>query len=254
MQFKPALEALEPRLAAYAADGPAWPAGPVTAAVMLDGTVVHSGYVSDLPDGIAPLFARALGVWERACNIDFVLVPDDGAAWGAPTRADVRLGGVPTTSSYRAIAWLPRFGSDSSKPGDILLNTTKQYDALAVMIHEIGHAIGLGHSDDPANVMYPRVRYGRHALAADDARRAVALYGAPRWTSRYVVIEPGQSATFKAPDHPGLAFAVYDRQERLMGRARNGVFHVEPATNRRRVRVWYLASATLTVDLSPKPE
>lgn len=29
--------------------------------------------------------------------------------------------------------------------------------ACAVMIHEVGHLLGYGHSDDPANVMFPEV-------------------------------------------------------------------------------------------------
>jgi hypothetical protein len=245
MQFRPALEALEPRLAAYAAVGPAWPSGPVTAAVMLNGTDV-AGRASNLPASVGPVFARALGAWEEACNIDFVLVRDDGAPYGEPTRADVRLGGIATTASYLAFAQYP--GGYTSKSGDVILNVSKSYDVYAVILHEIGHAIGLGHSANPLAVMYPNVRSGRHALAVDDVRGATALYGKPRWTSRYVVIEPGWGAAIRAPGHPGLAFEVYDRQDRLMGTARRGVFYVAPATNRRRIRIWSLASAELTVE------
>jgi hypothetical protein len=51
-------------------------------------------------------------------------------------------------------------------------------DLYTVALHEAGHALGLGHSDQPGAVMYPyyRLAYG---LTSDDIAGLQDLYGAP---------------------------------------------------------------------------
>ncbi len=55
------------------------------------------------------------------------------------------------------------------------------YDDLqSALTHELGHAIGLEHSQVPAAVMYPSSAKGdvsKRVLAADDVAGASALYG-----------------------------------------------------------------------------
>lgn len=56
-------------------------------------------------------------------------------------------------------------------------HTGTSLDLFTVALHETGHALGLGHSDDPEAVMYPYYRFGA-LLGASDIAAIRALYGA----------------------------------------------------------------------------
>jgi hypothetical protein len=68
--------------------------------------------------------------------------------------------------------------------GDMHLNADESWsvggtvDLFSVALHETGHALGLGHSDDPTAVMYPYYRL-QTGLTADDIAGIQALYGPP---------------------------------------------------------------------------
>ena len=47
---------------------------------------------------------------------------------------------------------------------------------VSVATHEIGHALGLGHSDDSGSVMWPTARLGNPTLDSDDVNGINALY------------------------------------------------------------------------------
>lgn len=49
-------------------------------------------------------------------------------------------------------------------------------DLRNTAIHEIGHALGLGHSRESGSSMYPYVRNGDHTLAEEDIRGILSLY------------------------------------------------------------------------------
>nr|BAE42198.1 unnamed protein product [Mus musculus] len=51
-----------------------------------------------------------------------------------------------------------------------------------VAVHELGHSLGLQHSNNPKSIMYPTYRYlnpSTFRLSADDIRNIQSLYGAP---------------------------------------------------------------------------
>ena len=95
----------------------------------------------------------AASLWESATNINLALVSDGGEAVGSsgdqqddPRFGDIRIGMVPLGSSVLAVTFVPPAGNGGTDAGDILLNSTvnwqigSNYDLMTVVAHEFGHA------------------------------------------------------------------------------------------------------------------
>lgn len=112
---------------------------------------------------------EAFALWEAVADIDFVEVPDGNQTQLrlAFDSIDGRYGTVGQayssgTSDEHYNPQNPRFSTDYAEirfdlaevwtavPGD-----GRATNFLTVAIHEIGHAIGLGHVDDPNSIMHP---------------------------------------------------------------------------------------------------
>lgn len=120
------------------------------------------------------------------------------SASAIPIVVDARVD--PPRGDYITVRWRPlapatpvRLGVSSARltsrgaTGTITLNTDRALEPSfssrkstgAILMHEIGHAIGLGHSPDPADVMFPQVQSGPLSWGPGDLT-TLAAAGAAR--------------------------------------------------------------------------
>ncbi len=191
------LERLEPRLLLFVTPAGRWADTQVSVSMLPDGAPTE-GHVSSLYanlDNVAPRqvwqreFARALQTWATVSSLNFHFVADDGSPTGAIGAAqgdsrfgDIRLGMHPLSNGYLGYAYYP---SGTTKGGDIFLDPNvgfqvgKPVDLYSILLHEAGHALGLGHSS-AGTVMFGTINGVYTGLSADDIAGIRSLYGERR--------------------------------------------------------------------------
>jgi hypothetical protein len=160
-----------------------------------------AGYDSEA-DYIA-VFDWALDTWASVSGFENLgIVVDSGANTGA---SEVDLGHVAairiaaweiTSSSLIAHAFQPGteaiYGAGGTLAGDFHIDvnrnwvddpfagpSTTRFDFPSIVLHELGHALGLGHSTTSGAVMQNGYRGARRELTADDIAAIQAVYGVP---------------------------------------------------------------------------
>lgn len=144
-----------------------------------------SSLASFMPTGFKAEIERAFNAWEDISGITFSEAVDSGDSFDTPgAEGDIRLGGHSFDGpSYTLAHGYSPPVNGSSAAGDIHFDTEESWntgsntDIFTVALHEIGHAIGLGHSSDINAVMYPLYDGPIAGLQQDDINGAVHLYG-----------------------------------------------------------------------------
>jgi hypothetical protein len=198
----PSLEGLEDRLLLYATLGGQWTYGSrITYSFMPDGTNV-GGTPSVLFQTLNAKFATATwqqqfeaaaAIWEGATNINLALVSDGGQDVGTSGNqqddsrfGDIRIGAIPLPSGVLAETFLPPPINGGTDAGDIIFNSTVNwqinsgYDLWTVAAHELGHSLGLAdvsQSQFSTDVMYGTYSGIKQSLAVDDIAGIQSLYG-----------------------------------------------------------------------------
>src|SRR5579862_5895086 len=131
---------------------------------------------------------RALEEWAKYANVQFVA---GGEAGGNQTISIMFASGVhgdgfpfEPGSPVLAHTFFPAPPDPEPIAGDMHLNDDQDWhigadiDVYTVALHEAGHTLGLGHTDDPNTIMYPYYRFGA-GLSSGDIAGVQALYGSP---------------------------------------------------------------------------
>ena len=202
---------------------------PSTAGLGMSGVSSLSGVFAQV-GGQAPAMAAlqaAFAAWSAVANIQFVQVGETGSLpfgapyGGAPVVGSIRIGAFAIAGNTGAVGYAPPPNGATTLEGDVIFNASNRFglpagsegapyalfpasnnffylnDLAGLFTHELGHALGLGHSEVPTAVMCGYVNAGAdgsacawadpdhdgfapitHLPKADDIAGIRALYGA----------------------------------------------------------------------------
>ena len=135
---------------------------------------------------------KAMREWERVASIHFL--PSDNPN-GSKTISILFAAGshgdaYPFDGPGKVLAhtFYPAPPNPEPLAGDMHLDDSESWriaadvDLYSVVLHELGHALGLGHSDKPGAVMYPYYRQAT-ALTAEDTTAILDIYAPPSSTT-----------------------------------------------------------------------
>lgn len=160
----------------------AWPSNEITYAIVNPTDDIDE-------DDVGELIRAAFDRWVRVTPLTFYEVDDPADAqirisWETDDHGD----GNPFDGAGGSFAHTFPPGT-SPLSGDIHLDGSETWVAhgwegpvssiglYPVAVHQIGHALGLGHSADPAAVMHDSYTAGKIALGADDISAIQGIYG-----------------------------------------------------------------------------
>ena len=148
---------------------------------------------------------EAFEVWAEVTPLRFVEVgpsdnPDFDISWESGSHGDGSGNAFDGPGRTLAHAYYPPpcggtfAGSMHFDEGEQwITGTTGGINLKAVAVHEIGHLLGLAHSDVTSAIMFPNYRANVLTLGDDDIQGVQALYGAPAPDNEIITLS-GQAA------------------------------------------------------------
>jgi len=140
-----------------------------------------TGSVTSLPFDATGLIAKAFGAWAAVANLQFERVEDSRSV-------DIRFGMAPVDGVYDVVAYASTVSQGPlALYSDIVFDSDEPFSVngagpavnfYITALHEIGHALGLGHENDVLAVMNSILNDNLTGLMADDIAGIQDLYGA----------------------------------------------------------------------------
>ena len=151
-------------------------------------------HVGDVPEHfdlaqaeVETAIEKALDAWSEVVDVEF----SPTAAARQPNSIDIRFAPIDGVGGILAQAYLPDDVNRGPMAGDIRIDVKepwevgndqgrRAFDFSLVMMHEIGHSLGVDHIDAFGSVMFPRVSPNQSfsVLSSEDVDAALALYAA----------------------------------------------------------------------------
>ena len=180
------------------------------------GGLVTWGFTDKYGDGISERWyrdavERAFDVWDDITQIDFMFIGDNASAdielgWstinnngsgGTIAQATWNYFDNPNSLNEIVSAYVEFDVADFDRNAtDAVLDQTYFYQTA---VHEIGHTIGLEHTDDDTQIMYPYISHTVDQLGDGDIAGIRLLYGTPQTpvTPVPTSLEPEQTTTVR---------------------------------------------------------
>lgn len=197
-----------------------------------------SSFVGAVDYDVVDAISRSFAEWSKVANIEFVQIRDSGKDVGKGTNANIRIlfgeiDGRGAGTKGTAIS-PPEFREVDeftfSREGDIIVDIEDLRDPsgflstednfFSLMLHEIGHAIGLAHITSTPSIMHPKLSTS-DGLTKDDISGVQTLYG-PQDNARSVldVDDPrvgGKAEIIVLSKEDSLNIIGSDSKDRIIG-------------------------------------
>ena len=160
-------------LARYVAENDGWD-GPGQGSADLTYYFVND--LASLPGNSEQIeIVEAMQLWSAVAAVAFT----EASQAGLDYSIDIDFAPIDGPGNILAYAYFPMVGNitfDTAEPWGI----DAPIDIKVVALHELGHSLGLGHSDDPNAIMYPFYDDDTQAvLGVDDIAGIQSIYGRP---------------------------------------------------------------------------